>query len=217
VVNIANCDQCHDTLSLHGGARTDEPQLCVMCHNPNATDTARRPACTTTVPLPAGCTLDNKVEESLDFKRMIHGIHGAGMRVNGLVVYGFFSAPATQNPVDFRDVGFPGILNNCTACHTTSSYQLSGVWTSPTQSGILGSTIDHGASLTDPADDLNISPTAGACSSCHDDALSQTHMISTGGAVFAATQATIGTNLETCSICHGPGTVADVKTVHGVR
>jgi OmcA/MtrC family decaheme c-type cytochrome len=211
VVDIAKCDQCHERLSLHGGARTDEPQLCVMCHNPNATDTARRP-----VGAPAG-TLDNKKEESIDFKRMIHGIHAAGMRVNGLVVYGFFSAPATENPVDFRDVRFPGILNNCTACHTTSSYQLSGVWVSPTQSGILGSTIDHGASLTDPADDLNISPTAGACSSCHDDALSQTHMTQVGGAAFAALESTINTNLETCSICHGPGNIADVKTVHGVK
>lgn len=222
VVDIAKCDQCHQTLSLHGGARTDEPQLCVMCHNPNATDTARRPA-----GAPTG-TIDNKKEEAIDFKRMIHGIHAGaqttyagatahGFREKGLVVYGFFSAPATQNPVDFSDVRFPGILNDCTTCHTTSSYQLSGVWVSPTQSGILGSTIDHGASLTDQTDDLNISPTAGVCSSCHDGALAQTHMTQVGSAVFAATEATINGNIETCSICHGPGAIADVKTVHGVK
>lgn len=221
-VDIAKCDQCHERLSLHGGARTDEPQLCVMCHNPNATDTARRPACASTVPLPALCTQDNKKEEAIDFKRMIHGIHAADMREKGLVVYGFFSAPATENPVNFSDVRFPGILNNCTTCHVTPttanpSYQLSGIWESPTQSGILGSTIDHGADINAPADDLNISPTGAVCSSCHDGALAQTHMIQTGGAVFAALESTINTNLETCSICHGPGTVADVKVVHGVK
>ena len=210
VVDIAKCNQCHERLSLHGGARTDEPQLCVMCHNPNATDTARRPA-----GAPVG-TLDNKREESIDFKRMIHGIHAAAKRVNGLVVYGYFSAPATENPVDFSHVRFPGILNDCTTCHTTTSYQLSGVWASPTQSGILGSTIDHGTSLTDPADDLNISPTAAACSSCHDSSDAQSHMVSSGIAKFSDTQATIDGSTEICSLCHGPGHDQDVKVKHGL-
>lgn len=220
VVDTAKCNQCHERVSLHGGARTDEPQLCVMCHNPNATDTARRPA-----GAPVG-TPDNKKEEAIDFKTLIHGIHAArkddtattttveghGFREKGLVVFGYGNSVH-----DFGHVRFPGILNDCTTCHTTSSYQLSGVWASPTQSGILGNTIDHGASLTDPADDLNISPTAAVCSSCHDGALAQTHMTQVGTAVFAATQAIVSTNLETCSICHGPGTIADVKTVHGVK
>jgi hypothetical protein len=42
------------------------------------------------------------------------------------------------------------------------------------------------------------------------------------GAVFAATQTDITNHSllggwETCAICHGPGSVADVKTVHGVK
>ncbi|BAV35011.1 cytochrome C [Sulfuricaulis limicola] len=224
VVDMAKCNLCHERLSLHGGARTDEPQICVMCHNPNATDVGRRPK-TGGIPV-AATMLDLKKEESIDFKRMIHGIHAADMRTKGLVVYGFFSAPATQNPVDFSHVRFPGILKDCASCHTTSSYQLSGVWASPTQSGILGSTIDTAPSavdaatlttgLADQTDDLNISPTAAVCSSCHDDTLAQTHM-TWGTGTFSATEATINTNLETCSICHGPGSVADIKTVHGVK
>jgi OmcA/MtrC family decaheme c-type cytochrome len=215
-VEIAKCNQCHDRVSLHGGSRTDEPQICVMCHNPNATDTARRPA-----GAPTG-TLDNKAEESIDFKRLIHGIHasaethydgsaGHGFREKGLVVYGYGGSVH-----DFGHVRFPGILKDCASCHTSSSYQLSGVWASPTQSGILGSTIDHGADLADAADDLNISPTAAVCSSCHDGTLAQTHM-TWGTGSFDATDATVNSNLETCSICHGPGAIADVKTVHGVQ
>ena len=226
VVEIENCDQCHDQLTLHGGARTDEPQLCVACHNPNATDTARRP-----VGAPTG-TIDNKREESIDFKRMIHGIHSAGFRNTGLVVYGFFSAPATENPVDFSDVRFPGILSDCTTCHTNAAdapaygtYELQGIWEAPTLSGILGSTVDHGASLTDQSDDLNISPIAAVCSSCHDGDLQKTHMRS-NGAVFSddgssSTQANILANTilgigESCPLCHGPGTLMDVKAAHNV-
>ncbi|HYA37902.1 MAG TPA: OmcA/MtrC family decaheme c-type cytochrome [Candidatus Methylomirabilis sp.] len=231
VVDITNCDKCHERLSLHGGARTDEPQLCVMCHNPNHTDISRRPALVTD-------TLDGKKEEAIDFKRMIHGIHagattlysgaaGHGFRTKGLVVWGYPGAGSTTPPGctaptylcqnDFSDTRFPGILNNCTTCHTSTSYQLTGIWDSPTTSGILASTIDSGPNLTDPSDDLNISPTAAACSSCHDDPAAQVHMTQVGSAVFSATQATVNTNIETCSICHGPGNTADVKTVHGVK
>jgi len=210
VVDIARCDKCHDQLSLHGNNRTDEPQICVMCHNPNDTDFNRRPA-----GAPTG-TVDNKREESIDFKRMIHGIHGAAMREKGIVVYGF---GGTAN--DFSGLRFPGILNDCTTCHTTTSYQLTGIWETPTENGILGSTIDHGADLTIPDDDLNITPTAAVCSSCHDGALQAQHM-QLNGAVFSATQAditghTTAGGYETCAICHGPGTIADVKVVHGVK
>ena len=34
--------------------------------------------------------------------------------------------------VDFSNVVFPGKLNNCTTCHTATSYQLSGTWATPT-------------------------------------------------------------------------------------
>jgi len=43
IVKTETCNgRCHDPLALHGGART-EVGLCVLCHNPDATDEARRP------------------------------------------------------------------------------------------------------------------------------------------------------------------------------
>jgi len=220
VVDIAKCNQCHDQLSLHGNNRTDEPQVCVMCHNPNDTDANRRPK--TAAGILSGATVDGKLEESIDFKHMIHGIHGAAMRDKGVVVYGFGGSAN-----DFSGVRFPGILNDCTTCHTTSSYQLTGIWETPSENGILGSTISttptavdagtYATQLATPDDDLNITPTAAVCSSCHDGALAQQHMISVGAAAFDATQAVINTTTETCSICHGPGSISDVKTVHGVK
>jgi OmcA/MtrC family decaheme c-type cytochrome len=215
VVDIAKCDVCHDVLSLHGNNRTDEPQVCVMCHNPDATDAARRP---TSAGVLTGGT-DGKLEESIDFKRMIHGIHAGqsgkgGFRTKGLVVYGF---GGTVN--DFSNVAFPGKLSNCETCHTPGSYQLTGTWATPTASGILGSTISSGASATDPADNLRITPTAAVCSSCHDSDTAKTHMQDAFNAgKFSATQAAITAGTaEACTFCHGSGRALDVKTVHGVK
>jgi len=214
VVDVAKCNVCHDVLTLHGNNRTNEPGVCVICHNPNATDAGRRPAAAGV--LTGG--VDGKLEESIDFKRMIHGIHAGqadkgGFRTKGLTVYGFGGSVN-----DFSSVVFPGKLNICTTCHTESSYQLTGVWASPTASGVLGSTISTAASATDSSDNLRITPTASVCSSCHDSDVAKTHMQdSFNGGNFSATQATINGLTESCSFCHGPGRALDVKAVHGVK
>jgi OmcA/MtrC family decaheme c-type cytochrome len=233
VVDIAKCDKCHDQLSLHGDARTDEPGLCVNCHNPSATDVTRRPKTAAGIP-DATVTLDKKKEEAIDFKRLIHGIHSAaktdytgapahGFREKGIVIYGF-----SGTPNDFSHVRFPGILNDCLTCHLAGTYELTGNWMIPTQSGVLGSTIDtapnavdagtFATGLADQTDDLNITPTAAVCSACHDGPVPKSHMM-LNGALFSATQAVIntGATLEACAICHGPGRVADVKVIHGVK
>jgi len=208
VVDIAKCDVCHDVLSLHGKNRTDEPGVCVVCHNPNATDRSEHLA-----------SLDGKQEEAIDFKRMIHAIH-AGQASNG----GFREKGLVVGTHDFSNVVFPGKLSNCTACHTDTSYQLTGLWSAPTANGILGSTVDTDTSATDASDNLRISPTAAVCSSCHDSAAAHAHMTSlvfgafSPGAQFSVTQAAIdGAAEERCSICHGPGGPKDIKVVHGVK
>ena len=79
----------------------------------------------------------------------------------------------------------------------------------------------YGDSLNDQGDDLRISPTAAACSGCHDSAVAQAHMILPGGAVFDKTQLDITDmvdgNFESCAICHGPGRSFDVEVVHGLK
>jgi OmcA/MtrC family decaheme c-type cytochrome len=244
----SKCDKCHDQLSLHGGSRNDNVQLCVLCHNPNNTDAqaSARPKWTNHLPIgdnpaqvalltpPGTVPADGKKEESVDFKRMIHGIHaGAKTSLDGTTtLYGFREKGIWVSGTDFSGMRFPGILNDCSTCHTGTSYQLTGIWELPTQTGhILASTIDSTTGLTaadltatvdgslqNPVDDLNITPIAAVCSSCHDGDLPKQHML-LNGASFAATQANItaGTgSYETCAVCHGPGRTADVKVVHGV-
>jgi OmcA/MtrC family decaheme c-type cytochrome len=216
VVDIAKCNVCHNVLSLHGNNRTDEPGVCAVCHNPNATDANQRPKSATGV-LTGG--VDGKLEESIDFKTMIHGIHAGqadkgGFRTKGITIYGFGGGVN-----DFSNVVFPGKLNDCTACHTGTSYQLTGIWDAPTANGILGNTISTGASASNAADNLRITPIAAVCSSCHDSAVAKLHMQDTFNAAnFSATQATINAAApEACSFCHGAGRVLDVKVVHGVK
>lgn len=252
VVDIAKCNKCHDQVSLHGSNRTDEPQLCVMCHNPNLTDVTSpstfsassplagqrgRPKDVTTK-LPLVSPLDGKTQESADFKSMIHAIHAAAKTAypiapatTGTSAHGFREKGVQVRANDFSHIRFPGKLNDCLTCHRPGTYELTGTWGDPTVNGILSSSIiatpaatdlaSYRAGLTDQADDLRISPTASACSSCHDSALTAAHMRLNGG-VFAATQLditnrTVLGGYETCSLCHGPGRVADVKAVHGVK
>ena len=71
-IAIERCDECHNQLSIHGNNRTDEPEVCVVCHNPNATDINRRNP---------PCSDDLGADDApIDFKRMIHRIHASGRR-----------------------------------------------------------------------------------------------------------------------------------------
>lgn len=202
VVDIDNCNNCHQQLALHGDNRVDNPQVCVVCHNPNATDKGRRPS-----GAPSG-TADSRVEQAIDFKYMIHAIHAANT-----VVWGF-GFPGTEH--DFTDVAFPDPqLENCTACHIADTYY-------PLDAdAVLGTTISSAGDIADPDDNVRITPTTAVCSACHvpdserDDSTSthaaKVHMEQNGGDFNLTPSESI---TETCSICHGPGRLADIETVH---
>ncbi len=170
VVDVAKCNACHDVagagLAFHGNNRTSEIVACATCHNADATDIAQRPADPATTP-------DGKREESIDLKRMIHGIHAGRALENGLVLYGAGGAS------DFSDVGFVGNNANCLTCH------LAGTYSTEDASATLSSTIDIGMDVTDPFDDLNISRITATCSSCHDGARARQHMVLNGGSFMA--------------------------------
>lgn len=81
IVDANKCLNCHRSdgtgvapqLTVHGNNRTEEPQACVMCHNPNATDIVFRLATDPKVVIGR----NTYAEQSLDFKRLIHGIHAS--------------------------------------------------------------------------------------------------------------------------------------------
>lgn len=208
VVDINKCQVCHDggvhgdvavpRLSLHGGNRTEELQVCAVCHNPNQTDIPYRTA---------------GAEVSIDFKGMIHSIHAGEFRENPFRVTGF-----QGTVVDFSEVRFPAHLRDCALCHVDTGTR--GTYELPLEKTVLGSTVNTRStpgSLIDvnPANDLRISPQAAVCSSCHDRREAIEHMVRKGGR-FSVTQADItsGKVKETCVNCHGRGREKDVRRVH---
>lgn len=212
IVTLEQCNACHVPLSLHGNNRTDNIELCLTCHTSDTTDIRRRGE--------AGCDnndcIDGKDEETVEFKTMIHAIHAgeepSGTRTNGYVAYGFGGSAH-----DYSEVVFPGNLANCEGCHRPGTYY-------PVGASALAATIDVGADIDSPFDDLNITPNTAACWGCHDRPEAVAHMESFGGA-FDAVQTvdgtlisqSEGTVIETCDVCHGPGRSSDVGVLHGLE
>jgi hypothetical protein len=207
VVDIDNCKQCHAVLSLHGNNRTDNPQVCVICHNADATDIGVRPS--------AANAVDGKVEQAIDFKYMIHAIHAGqadlnGFREKGIVVYGFRGSVN-----DFSEVGLPSGLDNlrnCTGCHDGSTF------TVPLDENVQPTTTLTGADLSSPDDDTNTTPTASVCSSCHDSLASKTHMAEQG-ALFDFVpfkEEAVSPGGDQAALC-GPGPVSAQPGGHSSR
>src|SRR5690606_13098209 len=119
-----------------------------------------------------------------------------------------------NNPVS---LSFPyvGKLNNCEGCHADDSYY-------PVDSTqVLGTTVDaNGAGFND---DAVTSPNAAVCTACHTDGTARAHVEQNGG-VFEQTQVkddvtgliAAGGDIETCSLCHGPGKSVDLRDAHGI-
>jgi len=200
VVDIVNCDNCHKELSLHGNNRTDNPQVCVTCHNPNATDISKRNApCTDTL---------GTDDSPIDFKFMVHAIHASGETGVPYNVCGYGNSAHTF------DIHSPGQIANCEGCHKQGTYF-------PVDpNAVLGTTVDAGADPSTPIDDRVISPNTAVCSACHVSALAAEHMVQNGGdfnATKAADSTLISSGVETCELCHGEGRTADVEVMHKVR
>ncbi len=236
VVAVANCDTCHDQLNGHGNNRVGDPEMCTTCHNPDATDVVARTkkGITWAAPDPT----DGLGEQTIDLKVMIHAIHGApdiasyaaslGVSYTPYVVYhvgsahNWSSSTPFPTPVGAGPTGGPTI-NHCTGCHKGTTYYPPD----PSSSPALATTTD----TSSPAAAANaggvVATTAGAavCSSCHSTTEAKYHMIANGASFNAAKDPTTGqlidpvtgkptNSRESCLVCHGPGSIADVAQVH---
>jgi OmcA/MtrC family decaheme c-type cytochrome len=112
VVTQAKCASCHEFLELHGSNR-NQVEHCLLCHNANETDTARRPA-------------DQQPPADIHFKTMIHKIHTGEELTADYTVYGFGNVPHNYN-----EVRYPGDRRDCGQCHVNNSEQL------PLREGLL--------------------------------------------------------------------------------
>jgi OmcA/MtrC family decaheme c-type cytochrome len=145
VVAEINCNQCHVHLVLHGNRRND-PQYCVLCHNPSDTDFSQRPA--------------GQAAQTINLAVMVHRIHD-GVNVVSAGGKPFKIAGFGGSSNDFSDVLYPAMspsgsapyLQNCSMCHTNASEQVLPIGLNP---------------VIDPQGWINpVQATASACSGCH--------------------------------------------------
>jgi OmcA/MtrC family decaheme c-type cytochrome len=218
VVDIAKCDVCHNLLAEHGTNRNNNPQACAACHNPASTDVSERVGLTTaTTP-----GIDGLWEQSIDFKYMIHSIHdGSARGAAGVpfVVYGYMGSISK-----FTDVVYPGQINRCDACHVGSSYY------PVDDTAVQATTFSTGLTTqvpnpTTPGNPIATSANMTVCSACHstyDWTATTAHILQNGGSTTLLKDAEGRTipggpaSLESCTVCHGPGGVADLQVVHQI-
>jgi OmcA/MtrC family decaheme c-type cytochrome len=173
VVDDAACASCHgEPFAGHGEDRIGVG-VCVVCHNSTLTST------------PDDITLPTV---TVNMKDMIHRIHTGEELADGYVTGGH------SGDVDFSEVVFPGIRQQCSVCHGDHDVSL------PLDPAVLPTVIDDGVNPV-----TTIEPTRAACNSCHDGLVNNIHAIlATDGA----------SGVETCSVCHGPGAEADPALFH---
>jgi OmcA/MtrC family decaheme c-type cytochrome len=189
VVAIANCNQCHVSLQLHGTLRNNT-EYCVMCHNPSNTDASVRSSAVVAADKAAPA-------QGINFNLLVHRIHdGINMQAFGrtYVVVGF---GGSHN--DFSGTLFPAMspagaatdLKNCSMCHVNSSEQ-------------ADVTLSALNPVTDPQGPINpVQAISSACSGCHVDLPAASH--------FLANTTVLG---EACSVCHSSGAAYAVDQVH---
>ncbi len=158
IVTEARCERCHENLELHGGNRHD-PEYCVVCHTPVASDGARRPAAMGPV-------------QSIDFKFMIHRIHSGEELTRDFSVFGFGG-----NAINFNSVLYPGDRRNCNACHEGETYTVPSRGVLPTMAPreFFSPIAPNSAACLGCHDSLDaaahafqqIAPFGEACGACH--------------------------------------------------
>jgi len=182
VVQIANCNQCHQALRLHGNRRNDT-EYCVLCHNPSDTDFSQ---------VPPGQT-----PQTINMAVMIHRIHdGVNVTKNGgkpYVIYGFGG-----NPHDFSGVLYPAMngagnatfLEDCSLCHVNDSQ----------------ATLPTGLNqVVDPQGYINpVGPDSSACSGCHVSKVDAAH--------FLANTDVLGESCDVCHATGAAFSVDSVHT-----
>jgi len=141
VVRTGACDKCHDQLAFHGGTRRDV-QLCVMCHQPQNTDSNGNTA---------------------DFPVMIHQIH-IGTSYPTIQS----TTPYALGSSSWANVVMPSDVRRCTECHDSSfgAAQANNWYANPTRAacGACHSNVNFSTGLNH-ANQIELDDTQ--CSNCH--------------------------------------------------
>ncbi len=121
IVSTQKCNDCHSALGVftasayHAGERNNA-ESCHFCHNPNQTSSGW----------------------SANASSFIHAIHGGSKRT---VTFNWHAASAEDT---FAKVTYPGLLNNCEACHVPGSYDFGNSANANAVPNLMYSTVGKG-------------------------------------------------------------------------
>jgi OmcA/MtrC family decaheme c-type cytochrome len=227
IVEDARCDQCHQQLgafttdTFHGGQRNDAT-TCSWCHTPNRTSSGW----------------------SADSTSFVHAIHAAAKRTHPFTWDAASTTDSFANvkfpgilsdcetchlpgTYDFRSTdsmaALPGKQYRTVATGTfpdptdeLSAFERSPFVQTNTYYGVgFSYSTSTGTATEATPDTLVTSPIATACFACHDSDVEKAHMTTNGGSLYTARGGAL-TTIEQCTVCHGPGSIADIKVVHNV-
>jgi OmcA/MtrC family decaheme c-type cytochrome len=189
VVDIAKCNGCHSSLSLHGENRNQIEQ-CVMCHNPSENDASVRGVSVVAADraLPA---------QSINFAMMIHKIHtGEKLATDFNQSYTIVGFGGSHN--DFSEVRYPtmtptggvGDTAKCYMCHVNNSEAKFPIG--------KNNVLDTQGRISP------VAATTSACTACHLKLSALSHAVSQTDPKFG----------ESCDVCHAQGTDFDVLKEH---
>ena len=244
IVSNDKCNACHSNLGAASGSNTlanafhsggrDTVEACILCHDANRVSSTVM-------------TNGMALNESYQFKRMIHGIHGNSKRTYpftiGNLTQGIFDkltgAPVAPWTIPMKDSygraigtsgpGQAGVVGLSSVENFAAEVAWPGVGINCNACHVndsykidqspLGAVVKKDSGVTDPNLWKVISPKAASCTACHDSAKAVDHVSSFGGAYFGnQTQAQIaGSPRETCNDCHASGGAKSVDLVHGQK
>jgi len=229
IVDNAKCKTCHAALGVaptfHAGQRNDGP-TCSFCHNPNRTS--------------SGWAAGSKYfihAIHAGRKRTVNYTWHATEVGPG---YDEVEFPGTLNTCTTCHVPNTYDFTNATNLAAITTMEFSTVATGKYSTDplvnstyytvspyvVADNTTDYGTGFSYNAATnvtaeatgatLVLSPITGACSACHDAAPAIDHMKQNGGWFYAPRSAALaqGAAQEQCLLCHGPGRVAAIGTVH---
>ena len=228
IVDNAKCKSCHGTLGVtptfHAGQRNDGP-TCSFCHNPNRTSSgwaagskyfihAIHAGRKRVVPYTWHATEVGPGYDEVEFP----GTLNTCTTCHVPNTYDFTSASnlAAVPNMELTAVATgkydTNPLTNSTY-YTVSPYVVADNVTDYGPGFSYNATTN--VTVQGAGTNLVLSPITGACSACHDSTTAIAHMRANGGLFYAPRAAAVAAGpQEQCMICHGPGRVAAIGTVH---
>ncbi len=229
IVDTAKCNNCHGGLGVtptfHAGQRNDG-QTCSFCHNPNRTSSGWA----------AGSKYFIHAIHGGRERTVNYTWHAAaaGPGYDEVEFPGTLNTCTTchlPNTYDFTNAtnlaAVPAMELSTTATGKLSTDPLvNSTYYTVSPYVVADNLTDYGvgfsynaatnATVQAAGTTLVLSPIVGACSACHDSTADVSHYTGNGG-LFYATRAQALSPMapqEQCLICHGPGRVAAIGTVH---